>query len=230
MGVSQSFFSKQRQLQACLVGVGVCAVSMTSVAAPITPQFDRFGELSEATFGGSGIPNDSVAITEFDVFGSIETLNRPRSLGTITLGMSSHGRYDNVDEGNDGNGTFFASTGSNIPPSSSLEGATWNFNFFASFTANDFISESYIAEELSAIELALFYDFDSAVGTDEADHGVINFGALSPASLPLQGSQNLLFSYLGDSSLPGITAPAFSFDPSAAGEYTLALTASKSLK
>lgn len=226
MAVSQSFLSKHRTLGACLIGIGACTVSMASVAAPIIPEFDRFGELSEASFGGSGIPNDSVAVTEFDIFGPIQIGTRPRSLGTVTLGMSSHGRYENVNEGNDGNGTFFASTGSNVPPSSSLEGATWNFNFFASFTASGTAEEAYVAEQLSAIELALLYDFDSSVGTDEADHGVINFGPMLAESLPLQGSQNLLFSYLGDSSLPGITAPGFSFDPSVAGEYTFALTAS----
>jgi hypothetical protein len=215
--------------------LSVCAISTSSLAAPITPEFDSFGELSEATWGGSGIPNNSVAITEIDIFGPIrsgaaqvstgETRDRP--LGTITLGLSSHGRYENADEGNDGAGTFFASAGSNVPPSSTLEGATWNFNFFLDYKVADGVSSDYAYGQIADLSFALLYDFDSAEGTAEADHGIIDLSSLLvDGSGAIQGSQNLLFSFLGnDSSEFGITAPEFSFDPSAAGEYSFALTA-----
>lgn len=222
--LSRTIFSRT------LLGLSACAISTASLATPITPEFDRFGELAEATWGGSGIPNDSVAITEIDIYSDIVQNRGPRRVGTITLGLSSHGRYENADEGNDGEGTFFASAGSNVPPSSTLEGATWNFNFFLDYTAADSVDPSYSYGQISEIEFALLYDFDSAESTAEADHGIIDLtGLLADGSNPIQGSQNLLFSFLGnDSSDFGITAPEFSFDPSAAGEYSFALTASDS--
>ncbi|MCF4010497.1 PEP-CTERM sorting domain-containing protein [Rheinheimera sp. UJ63] len=179
------------------------AVSTTSYAAPIIPTYDSFGYLN-TEFGGDGIPNSFVAITNFRGF---------------TLGLSSHGRYENLSEGNDGAGTFFASPGQNTPPSSSLAGATWNFNFYVSITDSSMLND-YVFN--------LFYDFDPAANNDQSTHGLINLSAfLAPNNLTAQGSQNLLFSFLsGSPTLPFITPPPSPFNPNANGEYTFALTAS----
>src|SRR5690606_38683109 len=45
-----------------LATVAVLTMSGAAQAAPVVPTFDTFGTLMEATFGGSGIPNDAVAI------------------------------------------------------------------------------------------------------------------------------------------------------------------------
>ncbi|WP_445425556.1 MULTISPECIES: PEP-CTERM sorting domain-containing protein [unclassified Alishewanella] len=180
------------------------AVSTTSYAAPIIPTFDSFGYL-DTEFGGDGIPGDFVAITNFRGF---------------TLGLSSHGRYENLSEGNDGAGTFFASPGQNTPPSSSFAGATWNFNFYVNLE-NIAVLDEYNFE--------LLYDFNPAVGNDESTHGSINlntwFGFLQ-GSTKLEQSQNLLFNYLSLSAPTFNVAPSSPFNPDASGEYTFALRAS----
>lgn len=197
-------------------------LSSSAIALPIVPTFDRFGPLTEATWGGSGIPNDAVAITEITT--EICT-TRCRPVSTVTLGLSSHGRYENLLEGNDGAGTFSASAGSNTPPSSSSEGATWNFNFFVDVEGS--------GQNLSLFDFNLYYDFDPAVGNDASTHGVINlndslaFNQVDPATeTRLEGSQNLLFGFLG-APLPFLVPPSgvTNFDPNAAGEYSFALTA-----
>ena len=189
-------------------------------AAPITVSYDEVGELSEATFGGSGIPNSEVAITQFEELICTRSC-RPTGLG-ITLGMSAHGRYQNMLEGSDGAGTYFASPGSNVPPGSSLEGATWNFNYFIDIQ-NSTLDGNY--------SFKLFYDFDPVVGNDIDTHGVFDItAAYGMSQTPLsdisrvEGSQNLLFSFLGNDS-PFISAPASTFDPNATGEYSFALAA-----
>ncbi|WP_214000737.1 hypothetical protein [Arsukibacterium sp.] len=194
-----------------LVVVG--SLTGSAYAALITPAYDTFGPLPEANWGGSGIPNDAVAISEYTT--QICTI-RCRDLNTISLGLSSHGRYENLLESNDGAGTFYASAGSNVPPSSSLEGATWNFNFFVNIVG-DYSLNNY--------DFNLYYDFDPVVGNAQATHGVINLNMLFQDGV-VQGSQNLMFGFLSDDLLPFITSPAGSFNPDVTGEYTFALTAS----
>lgn len=206
------------------IGVAAIALTMSTYvnAAPITISFDTVGALPEATFGGSGIPNSEVAQS---VFGGPEictTRCRP-STTTIKMGLSSHGRYENELEGNDGAGTYYASAGSNTPPSSSLEGSTWNFNYFIDIDGGNFGGD---------IDFNLYYDFDSAEGNDMSTHGVLNFREainlfqIDPSLLSqVQGSENAMFSFLSASS-SAIAAPTAAFDPNAAGEYTFALVAS----
>jgi len=43
--------------------VATALIAGNALAAPIVPQYDTFGTLTGATFGGTGIPNDAVAIT-----------------------------------------------------------------------------------------------------------------------------------------------------------------------
>jgi PEP-CTERM motif len=170
------------------------------VAAPITPSFSSFGTLAGATFGGTGIPNNAVAIT---------TLGNAAS--TLVLGLTATQRFGAAAVTNDGAGTFTASAGvSPDAPSPADPYATWNFGFYVSGSA----ATSYY--------FSLFYDFDPAGGTAEAVHG----RTLAPgAAVTTQGSWNLGMDFL-DTTAAGITQPAFpSFDPNVAGEYTFALVA-----
>lgn len=210
------------------ISIAVLAFAMVASAnaAPVILSFDEVGELSEATFGGSGIPNSQVAQTVFEG-PAIQTGTRPRPGPTITLGLSAHGRYENVLDGTDGAGTYYASTGSNTPPGSSIEGATWNFNYFIDIDGGTFGIP---------LDFNLYYDFDSAVGNDLSTHGVLNIAdAFALFQIPpvsqtrVEGSENLLFGFLGASS-SFITAPSSvtAFDPNAEGEYTFALVASDS--
>jgi hypothetical protein len=102
-----------------LASVGFIANS-ASLANPITPSYDTFGLLSGATFGGSGIPNDSVAI---------------KTIGVVTLGLTATQRYSNPTVTNNGAGTYFATPGEDSVPNY----ARWNFGFYASNASqNDF--------------------------------------------------------------------------------------------
>lgn len=213
----------RNKMYSILCGVAVSVASLSNVnAAPIAITYDQVGVLSEATFGGSGIANDQVAITRY--VEELCTGQRCRPSGTeITLGLSAHGRYENLLEGTDGAGTYFASAGTNTPPSSSSAGATWNFDYFVDIENGDFAD----------YEFKLFYDFDATTGNDISTHGVLNLNALesffSQSSLDditrAQGSQNLLFNFLGTDTPGFIDAPSTSFDPNALGEYTFALAA-----
>jgi hypothetical protein len=96
------------------------------LATTITPSYDTFGTLSGATFGGTGIPNNNVAITTGNLHGD----------DTVTLGLSATQRYFNPPLGNDGAGTFFATPGENnglASPPKTL-GPTWNFDLYINLT------------------------------------------------------------------------------------------------
>jgi len=185
---------------------GFTAAFSAVQAAPVDPTFGEFGALPEATFGGAGIPNDHVAITRISVGDS-----------EVTLGLTAHRRFsENPAVENDGAGTFTALRGSNTPTGTSLEGARWNFAFFADADSS---TDLRFGPELG---LSLLFDFDPGTDTDESDLGVIDLGAFGPI-LRLESSQNLLFSFLAMSA-PGLTPPAFTpFDPNATGEFSFAL-------
>ena len=187
-------------------------------AAPIAPTFDTFGTLAGATFGGSGIPNDAVAIS------TIST-----SDGTLTFGLTAFGRYLNPAVGNNGAGTFTATPGSNYGdptnatmPSSTL-GATWNFGYYidvqGAVSLGDFLDASGGA-------IRLLYDFKPGTNTDQSQLGVIDLGTAGGAGIysvtTVQDSQNLLFGFFATGGT-GITPPGGTFDPNAGGEYTFAL-------
>jgi len=125
-----------------LLSAAVLAASAAgAVAAPITPTFDTFGTLAGATFGGSGIANDAVAISRN---------------GNVTIGLTAHQRYDSPAVANNGAGVFYAQAGvDNHPPSPSDPYALWNFAFYAS----------------GATSYRLSYDFDPAADNDKSTHG-----------------------------------------------------------
>lgn len=180
----------------------VAAGVVTAGAAPITPTYTTFGTLSGATFGGSGIPNNAVAIT---------------TIGDVTLGLTAHQRYFNPPVANDGAGTFTAVNGGDIYSSPPQPGyARWNF---AWYVKNNSTTTTYAVD--------LLYDFDPAVGTDETSLGSVLF-PLFP-TIKAEDSWNLGMSFLGMSatyiSPPAtVTAPSYSsFDPHADGQYSFAL-------
>lgn len=199
---------------ATLAAVAVFGIAGAAQSAPVIPAFTSFGSLPQATFGGSGIPNDAVAITTFSSGGN-----------DFTLGMSASQRFLNPVVTNDGAGTFGSVAGANFgdptfaTSPSATSGAAWNFNFFI-----DIVGTATIGD----FDVVLLYDFDAAAGTDESQHGVLDFNALGAGALSTsQGSQNLLFGFLAVA-IPGITPPPGVFDPNAGGEYTFSLRVSES--
>jgi hypothetical protein len=204
---------------------------MVSSAAIAVPYYDDFGALPEATFGGTGIPNDTVAVSR-------QTVNVNVPGATVTVGMNATQRYDNPPLTNDGAGTYFAQTGSNIKGPDNLLGALWNFNYFIDISGGGL--------GLADFQIDLFYDFDPAFDNDFTD-GLSGFGKIDMSGLiacgttcfgagfvtpvnTIQGSENLLFEYLaGTPASPYITIPTYgSFDPNAIGEYNFAIQVTKS--
>lgn len=193
------------------VAAGSSLISGGAVAAPL---YDFFGPLPEATFGGTGIPNDEVAVGRQIEFGT----------NTVTVAMSATQRFSNPALTNDGAGTYFAQAGSNFGGAgqSSTEGALWNFNFYINVDGD-------ATAKLADYDITLFYDFDPAFDNGPAGLGQIDItnsilASSDPLATTAQDSQNLNFSFLA-SDLPGfIVSPTVaSFDPDALGEYNFAL-------
>ena len=181
------------------------AASVAAAAAPVTPTFTTFGDLTGATFGGSGIPTSATAIT---------------TNGSLTLGLTAQQRYTGPNLGNDGAGTFTAVPGFGIAPAS-----TWNFAFY--------INDSNSALNQNGLTYKLLYDRDAGVGTQESALGVWDLNttwALLPFIQPgfsvgntYQDSENLSFGFLSGSPFTSTTQGAY--DPAANGEYSFALVA-----
>lgn len=192
----------------------LAAVLVVPGVAGAIPLYDTFGPLTGANFGGTGIPNGSVAISsQFE-----------DGVNIITVAMNATQRFSNPVVTNDGAGTFFATTGSNTGGAgeSPTTGALWNFNYYINVTGP--------GAKLTDYDISLFYDFNPAFDNGPVNLGVINVTNVLNASAPLatntQGSQNLLFNFLAVSNPPFLTAPggAFtSFNPNAVGEYNFAI-------
>ena len=83
----------KKSILAAAVALAGAVTAAGAIAAPLTT-------LPGATFGGTGIPNDAVAVS---------------TAGNVTLGLTAHQRYDNPALTNDGNGTFRAWAGLSNP-------------------------------------------------------------------------------------------------------------------
>lgn len=107
-------------LHKLLIAAGLAA-ACAGASATLTPSFDTFGALPQATFGGSGIPNDAVAI-------SSTTATAPQ----VTLGLTATQRYSNPALTNDGAGRFFATAGVDQTNAGSIAAALarWNFDYY----------------------------------------------------------------------------------------------------
>ena len=194
----------------------ITAAATLSTQALATPIYDTFGPLPEATFGGSGIPNDEVAIGTQVYDGT-----------TITAALTATQRFGNPDVPSDGAGNFTATPGSNFGDAgqSSFEGALWNFSFFIKVEGG--------GRTLEDLQFDLYYDFDTGEDTNIASLGKWDLTTTVethlPAATKFESSQNLMFDFLENPSAPAdtyITPPAGSFDPNALGEYNFAIVAS----
>lgn len=162
--------------------------------------------LPAGSFGGTGIPTESVVVSN-------------TGSGALILGLSAHTRCQSLSLSyatcdmpgpvtNDGNRTFFALAGGNSivpdPGSAVASGnlARWNFAVFVGGT------------NVNAHNYLLRYDFNPLAGNLPAQS--LPFFT----KVPIGSSQNLGFSYLD---LNGPTAP--NFNPAAPGEHAFRLEA-----
>ena len=181
-----------------------------SATQPGTTITKTFGELPEATFGGTNIPNDAVAITNITgLAGGI----------SITLGLTATPRFSAPPVINDGAGVFTAVSGVDAGGV-----GLWNFDYYMKIVGGTFAD----------CKFCLLYDFDPGVNTAEASlgkldfNGGIVFGGGSLAAFDLvEDSQNLTFNFLaGIPPLPFIAPPSFSpFSALTPGEYSFELLA-----
>jgi hypothetical protein len=190
-----------------MTAAALCGLAFSSIVQAM-PVFDEFGPLDEATFGGSGIPNQNVAIS------GGQGITSGQDIFTLTLGLTAHQRFFNPPLSHDGAGTFTAGAGTSFSPGG-LEGALWNFAFFVGVegaTIEDLVNDGY--------SFILSFNFDPS---DAVDAGTILLDGATGSVV--QGSQNLLFSFLSDG-VPGLVFPPLgSFDPTIGGLYSFSLTA-----
>ena len=176
------------------LALGLALAGALSVqAAVFVPAFDSFGTLPGATFGGTGIPNDSVAFTTVAVNG-----------GNLTIGLTAHQRFsENPAPTNNGAGTFSAvSGGDTFSSAPNPLYARWNVGLYAVFDGTGGIGNNTID---------FYFDTNPAVGNDLPLAFTGGVG---------QDSQNMGFAFY---SAPGFATNGFAFDPDATGEYSFAL-------
>ena len=194
------------------------AFLIPNIALAIT-SYEQFGSFPDATWGGSGIPNDAVAVSRQIVDGDV----------TITIAMSATQRYSNPPLSNDGAGKYFAGTGSNFAGDPSIEGALWNFDYFIKVEGTNGATPKLIDYQFD-----LLYDFDPASNTPFSNLGKLDLTASitagaygGPNATLAEDSQNLMFSFLATTNSPYVYAPTGTFDPNAIGNYQFALQVSK---
>jgi len=203
---------KQIQKLAALAAL----VAAPGIASAFTV-YDNFGAFPDATWAGSGIPNDAVAASKQIIDGDT----------TIRIAMNATGRYSNPQLANNGAGVFYAGAGSNTGGNneSPTTGALWNWNYFIDITSGS-------GKVLADYQIDIWYEFNPAgptaccvpgTGRINVTNALLLF---SPASTLQQGSENLLFNYLAVNGPPIITAPGGAFNPNALGNYQFALTVS----
>lgn len=183
--------------------------------------YDDFGPFPNANWGGTGIPNNAVAASK-QIFDNA-------TASTITIAMNATERYDNPVVTNNGFATYFAGTGSNIKGPNNLLGALWNWNYYLEVASP--------TKVLKDFQIDIWYDFNPVSSPNLGDlsgMGRINvtgiLAATNSNATLLQGSENLLFSYLTSPAYPDslfITPPGGTFDPNATGNYQFAITVSR---
>lgn len=130
----------------------LCAALMLFAASAafaddFAPTFTSFGSLPAATFGGSGIPNDNVAITTIAKAGG----------GTITLGLSATQRFGNPPLTNDGAGTFYAGIGGDVLNGKPTYGI-WNWDWYVSgLGLGDTVKLVYDRDPVAGNDLTSFF-------------------------------------------------------------------------
>lgn len=208
-------------IRSCTALAGLVGALVLPLSVSAAPLYHTFGPLDEATFGGTGIPNQEVAISS--------QYSNGKSLITVAMGATQ--RYSNPALTNDGLGTYFAQAGSNdgLDGGAHSLGATWNFNYYLSIASIDEFDPT--TETLADYQITLFYDFDRAEDNGPSGLGTLDLTVLylysptNPLANPLEGSENLMFDYL-TAGIPGYAVPPTlpdntprTFDPNATGEY-----------
>ncbi|MBI5689968.1 MAG: hypothetical protein HZC55_07685 [Verrucomicrobia bacterium] len=157
-----------------------------------------------ATFGGSGIPNDQVAVSTYD-----------GQDFDITVALTAHQRYNNPALTNNGVDTFYALPGGDAANGQPGYGR-WNFGFYVGFNPAPL---NALAWFLQGNTVALKYDLNPAAGngtTNELDLLGAIYTTYGPAALAggvFQDSWNLGMGFLSGGG----------FNPSALGEYDFRL-------
>jgi hypothetical protein len=146
-----------------------------AIAAPLQ-------SLPGATFGGSGIPNDAVAVS---------------TAGNVTLGLTAHQRYNNPALTNDGNGTFRAWAGLSSPqPGYPVDAplSRWNVGYaiLGDADLNDYIYQ-------------FIYDTDPGAGNSASVFNIV-FGASAA-----QDSWNLGMDHFDFPTFDGNAAGSYDF-------------------
>ncbi len=170
-------------------------------AATIAPNYTSFGTLSGATFGGTGIPNNAVAITTIANGGD-----------TITLGLSATPRYSAPAVGNNGAGTFYAT------PGTASGKSLWNFDYYISVNNSDFANYTFALlyeSSASALTTMAYGPVAVAVGDEIKAGGGTTYTTVS-GTTAAQDSETLSFGYLGT---------PIGFDPNANSVYSFELVA-----
>jgi len=151
--------------------LSVLALALTAssvFAAAVVPTYTTFGTLAAANFGGTGIPNNAVAMTALT--------------NGATLGLTATPRFSSPAVTNNGAGVFQAVSGA-FGPGDNL--AKWSFNFYVGGT------------QLGAYTYRLLGDYNAAVGDAEGSYADISGYLGLPDSLltpgTIQNSQNLGF-------------------------------------
>ena len=174
---------------------GICAANLNANTVSTS-----FGSLPGATFGGSGIPNDAVEIT------TISGISDPfvqAGSDTLTIGLSAHARFSAGDLPNNGAGTYFANTGTQLN-SHGTPLALWNFDFDISSSAGFASRYTYV----------LTYGLQG--GSSASLDPVATFTDSTGGPGSIQNSENLSFPSLG--SLIG-------FNPYQTGIYDVTINA-----
>ncbi len=182
------------------IGIGIAtivamfALANQASAVSIDPSYTTFGPLSQATFGGSGIPNTAVAIT------TLASGNY-----NVTLGLTAHQRYSNPALANDGAGNFYAMAGDDSAHGEPGYGL-WNVGYYVNVDPElyDFNAKGY--------SVKLFFDANKAIGNNVSTSVAIEPNYINGITFDSQNSWNL-----------GMLAPFSTFDPNEAGEYDFML-------
>ena len=139
----------------------------SAFATAVVPTYTTFGTLTGANFGGSGIPNNAVAIT---------------TVGSVTLGLTATQRFSSPAVMNNGAGVFQA-VGGAFAAGDNL--AKWSFNFYVGGT------------NLRSFTYKLFGDYNASVGDDQSSYTDISAYLSVADSLltggTIQNSENLGF-------------------------------------
>lgn len=203
------------------IAAGLLAAALPTLAPAFTV-YDEFGSFPDATWGGSGIPNDAVAA-------SMQIVN---GADTLRVALSATERFSNPPVLDNGAAIYQANNGSNcgvdtdpVGCPSANQGALWNWNYFVDVTGGGTLVD---------YQIDIWYDLDpngpNAFG-DLSGLGRIDVTALLVAQglttlTKIEGSENNLFDFLAVDSF-GIDAPDVAFDPNAEGNYQYAITVTR---